>query len=60
VKHSSGSIVVWDAFQRQDYGRLVRIEATMNGAKYRQILDENLLQSANDLRLLVAGWAPTG
>jgi hypothetical protein len=30
---------------------LVRIEGTMNGAKYRQILDENLLQSANDLRV---------
>uniref|UniRef100_A0AAZ3PV07 Tc1-like transposase DDE domain-containing protein n=1 Tax=Oncorhynchus tshawytscha TaxID=74940 RepID=A0AAZ3PV07_ONCTS len=32
-------------------GRLVRIEAKMNGAKYRKILDENLLQSAQDLRL---------
>jgi hypothetical protein len=29
----------------------VRIEAKTNGAKYRQILDENLLQSAQDLRL---------
>ena len=27
-------------------GRLVRIEGNMNGAKYREILDENLLQSA--------------
>uniref|UniRef100_A0AAZ3NWV8 Tc1-like transposase DDE domain-containing protein n=1 Tax=Oncorhynchus tshawytscha TaxID=74940 RepID=A0AAZ3NWV8_ONCTS len=32
-------------------GRLVRIEEKMNGAKYREILDENLLQSAQDLRL---------
>ena len=32
-------------------GRLVRIEGKMNGAKYREILDENLLQSAQDLRL---------
>ena len=31
--------------------RLVRIEGKMNGAKYREILDENLLQSAQDLRL---------
>ena len=31
--------------------RLVRIEAKMNGAKYREILDGNLLQSAQDLRL---------
>ena len=32
-------------------GRLVRIEGKMNGVKYREILDENMLQSAQDLRL---------
>jgi hypothetical protein len=32
-------------------GRLVRIEGKMNKAKYREILDENLLQSALNLRL---------
>ncbi|KAK6293211.1 hypothetical protein J4Q44_G00367120 [Coregonus suidteri] len=32
-------------------GRLVRIEGKMNGAKHREILDENLLQSSQDLRL---------
>jgi hypothetical protein len=32
--------------------RLIRIEGKMNGAKYREILDENLLQSAQDLRLM--------
>ena len=32
-------------------GRLVRIEAKMNGAKYREVLDENLFQSTQDLRL---------
>jgi hypothetical protein len=31
--------------------RLVRMEGTMKGANDRQILDENLLQSANELRL---------
>jgi hypothetical protein len=31
-------------------GRL-RFEGNMNGAKYREILDENLLQSAQDLTL---------
>ena len=30
--------------------RLVRIEGKMNGAKYREILDENLLKSAQDIR----------
>ena len=32
-------------------GKLVRIKAKMNRAKYRDILDENLLQSAQELRL---------
>jgi hypothetical protein len=30
-------------------GRLVRIEGKMNGAKYREIFDENLLQRDHDL-----------
>ena len=38
-------------FSVEGTGRLVKIDGTTNGAKYRQILDENLLQSANDLRL---------
>jgi hypothetical protein len=32
-------------------GRLVRIKAKMNRPKYREILDKNLLQSSQDLRL---------
>ena len=32
-------------------GRLVAIEGKMNAAKYRDILEENLFQSALDLRL---------
>ena len=32
-------------------GKLVRIEGKMIGAKYREIFDEKLLQSAQDLRL---------
>jgi hypothetical protein len=31
--------------------RLERIEGIMKGGKYRQILDENLLHNANNLRL---------
>jgi hypothetical protein len=38
-------------FSEAGTGRLVRIEAKMNGAKYREILDVNLPQSAQDLRL---------
>ena len=40
-------------FSASGTGRVIRIEGKMNGAKYREILDENLLQSAQDLRL---GW----
>jgi hypothetical protein len=49
VKHG-GSIMLWGCFSAEGTGRLVRIEAKTNGAKYRDILDENLLQSAQDLR----------
>ena len=43
--------MLWGCFSAAGTGRLVRFEAKMNRAKYREILDENLLQSAQDLRL---------
>jgi hypothetical protein len=39
VKHGGGSIMLWGCFSAGT-GRLVRIEGKMNGAKYREILDE--------------------
>jgi hypothetical protein len=50
VKHG-GSIILWGCFSVARTGRLVKIEGKMNRAKYREILDENLLQSAQDLRM---------
>jgi hypothetical protein len=40
VKHGGGSIMLWGCFSTAGNGRLVRIEAKMNRAKYREILDE--------------------
>jgi hypothetical protein len=51
VKHGGSRIIQWGCFSATVTGRLVRIEGKMNGVKYKEILDENLLQSTQDLRL---------
>ena len=51
VKHGGGSVILWGCFSASVTERLVRIKGKINGAKYKEILEENLLQSAQDLRL---------
>ena len=52
--------MLWVFFSAAGTGRLVRMEEKMNGTKYIAILDENLLQSAQDIRLRVKVPLPTG
>ena len=51
-KHGGGRIMLWGYFSAAGTGRLVRIKGKMNRAKYKEIIDYNLLQSAQDLRLV--------
>ena len=48
VKHGGGSIMVWACFSSAGTGKMVKIDGKMDGAKYRTILEENLLESAKD------------
>ena len=56
VKHDGDSIMLWGCFSEAGTERLVRIEGKMNGAKYREILDENLLL---DLKIAVQRRFPS-
>ena len=53
VKQGDGSIMLWECFSSAGTGALIRIEGKMDGAKYRKILEENLLTSERKLKL---GW----
>ena len=43
--------MLWGCFSSAGTGKLVRIEGTMDGAKYKRFLDENLFESAMSLKL---------
>jgi hypothetical protein len=49
--HGGGNIMLWGCYSAAGTGRIVRFEGMVNEAKYREILDDNMLQSAQDLRL---------
>ena len=51
VKHGGGSIMLWGCFSEAGNGGLVSVEGKLNEAKYRDILHENQVQTAQDLRL---------
>jgi hypothetical protein len=51
VEHGGSNIIIWGCFSAAGTGKLVMIVGNMNRAKYREILDENLLQSSQDFRL---------
>ena len=43
--------MLWGCFYSAGTGTAVRADGKMDGAKYRTILEENLLESVKDLRL---------
>ena len=51
VKHGVGSIMLWGCFSSAGTGKLVWVDGKMDGAKYRTSLEENLWESAKNLRL---------
>lgn len=56
VKFGGGSIMVWGCFCSSGVGQLHIIEGTMNGKKYREILEQHLLPSVRSLKLK-RGWS---
>lgn len=51
LKHAGGSIVLCGCFSAERTGALVRVEGKLDTAKYRALINEDMFQSAQDLRL---------
>lgn len=50
-KFNGGSVMVWGCMSYKRVGRLVVVDETLNATKYTQLLAENLLESADKMRL---------
>ena len=48
VKHGGGNIMLWGFSSAAETGNLVRVEGKMNGAKYREILDEKMTSDCGE------------
>uniref|UniRef100_A0A803JLA2 Transposase Tc1-like domain-containing protein n=1 Tax=Xenopus tropicalis TaxID=8364 RepID=A0A803JLA2_XENTR len=55
VKHGGENILLWGCFSAKGTGQLIRINGKMDGAMYREILNDNLLPSARKLKM-GRGW----
>lgn len=51
VKHGGGSVMVWGCFTKKGVGKLCILDRTMDRFYYRQILEDNLLPSIQQLGL---------
>ena len=49
MKHGGGSIMLWRCFLAAGPEGLVKVEGKINVAKYREILEDSLIQSAKEL-----------
>ncbi|GAV06174.1 hypothetical protein RvY_16201 [Ramazzottius varieornatus] len=55
VKHGGGRLMFWGCFSARGVENLVVIKGNMDGLMYRNIMDQNVLQSAKKLKLK-KGW----
>lgn len=51
VKHGGGSVMAWGCVHRHGVGRLYRIQGTLTGQYYTEILGEALLGTLKDARI---------
>ncbi|KAK3528589.1 hypothetical protein QTP70_004997 [Hemibagrus guttatus] len=51
IKHGGGSIMLWGCFSAKGTRQLHRMKGMIDGSMYHQILSENLLPSARELKM---------